>query len=186
MGALLGQGQAVKELLLNKMKKQLIILFFLASAFNSFAQNYTSFDELKNEIISKTIPLITVQELKKVESTKKPLLILDAREKVEYNASHIQNAKYVGYDKFKMSALKGVDKSTTVVIYCSVGYRSEKIGEKLKKAGYTKVMNLQGGIFDWVNNGYPVYDNSGDETQKVHAYDKSWGKWLTKGEKVYE
>mgnify|MGYP000312300498 CR=1 FL=1 len=60
------------------------------------------------------------------------------------------------------------------------------ITEKLKKAGFTKVMNLQGGIFDWVNSGHSVYDNSGSETQKVHAYDKSWGKWLTKGEKVYE
>jgi fumarate hydratase class II len=56
----------------------------------------------------------------------------------------------------------------------------------LEKAGFKKVMNLQGGIFDWVNNGYPVYDNDGNETKKVHAYDKSWGKWLTKGEKVYE
>jgi rhodanese-related sulfurtransferase len=168
------------------MKKPLIILLFLALGLSSFAQNYNSFEELKNEIISKTIPLISVQELKKVENTKKPLLILDAREKAEYNTSHIKNAKYVGYDKFKMSSLKGVDKNTTIVIYCSVGYRSEKIGEKLKKAGYTKVLNLQGGIFDWINSGYLVYDNNGNETPKVHAYDKSWGKWLTKGEKVYE
>ena len=168
------------------MKKPLIILLFLALGLSSFAQNYNSFEELKNEIISKTIPLISVQELKKVETTKKPFLILDAREKTEYNTSHIKNAKYVGYDKFKMSSLKGVDKNTTIVIYCSVGYRSEKIGEKLKKAGYTKVLNLQGGIFDWVNSGYLVYDNNGNETSKVHAYDKFWGKWLTKGEKVYE
>ena len=47
-------------------------------------------------------------------------------------------------------------------------------------------MNLRGGIFDWVNMGYPVYDKEGNETQKIHAYDKSWGKWLIKGEKVYE
>lgn len=168
------------------MKKLFIILTIFVLGLNASAQNYETFDELKNNIISKTIPLITVQELKKVENTKAPLLILDAREKAEYNASHLKNAKYVGYDKFKMSALKGVNKNTTIVIYCSVGYRSEKIGEQLKKAGFTKVMNLQGGIFDWVNHGYPVYDNSGNETQKVHAYDKSWGKWLTKGDKVYE
>lgn len=168
------------------MKKSLIILLFIAFSTSSFAQNYTSFDELKNEIISKTIPLISVQELKKVENTTTPLLILDAREKEEYAASHLKNAKYVGYDHFKLSTVKDLDKNATVVIYCSVGYRSEKIAEKLKKAGFTKVMNLQGGIFDWVNTGFPVYDNSGKTTQKIHAYDKSWGKWLTKGDKVYE
>ena len=85
-----------------------------------------------------------------------------------------------------MKPLKGVDKETTIVVYCSVGYRSEKVGERLKKAGFKKVLNLYGGIFDWVNKGFPVYDNSGNQTKKVHAYDKSWGKWLTKGEKIYE
>ena len=31
-----------------------------------------------------------------------------------------------------------------------------------------------------------LIDKEGNETQKIHAYDKSWGKWLIKGEKVYE
>ena len=168
------------------MIQHILILFFLALGANMFAQNYESFEELKNEIISKTIPLISAEDLKKVENTKKPLLIIDAREKKEYNVSHIKKAKYVGYDNFKISKLKRVDKNTTIVVYCSVGYRSEKIGEKLKKAGFKKVMNLQGGIFDWKNKGYPVYDNKGKETKKIHTYSKSWGKWLTKGEKIYE
>ncbi len=168
------------------MKKQFLLLLFLALGLGSFAQDYDSFEKLKNEIISKTIPLISAENLKKVENTKTPLLILDAREKKEYDVSHIKGAKHVGYDYFKMPKTEGVDKSTTIVVYCSVGYRSEKVGEKLKKAGFKKVMNLHGGIFEWKNKGYPVYDNDGNETQKIHAYDKSWGKWVTKGEKVYE
>ena len=168
------------------MKKQVIILLFIGFGINLSAQNYSSFNELKNEIISKTIPLITVDELKKVENTQTPLLILDAREKNEFNTSHIKRAKFVGYDNFNIKSLNKVDKETTIVVYCSVGYRSEKVGEELKKAGFKKVMNLHGGIFDWVNNGFLVYDTSGNQTKKVHAYDKSWGKWLAKGDKVYE
>jgi len=168
------------------MKKQFIILLFIGLALNAFSQDYKSFDELKNEIISKTIPLISVEDLKKAENTKSSLLIIDAREKKEYYVSHIKKAKHVGYDNFKLSKLKDVEKNTIIVVYCSVGYRSEKVGEKLKRAGFTKVMNLQGGIFDWKNKGYSVYDNKGAETQKVHAYDKSWGKWLTKGDRVYD
>ena len=169
------------------MKKQfLILLFFLAIGLNSFSQNYSSFKVLKNEIISKTIPLISAEELKKVENTKKPLLIIDAREANEFNVSHIKGAMHVGYNNFTISKLEKIEKNTTIVVYCSVGYRSEKVGERLKKVGFKKIMNLQGGIFDWKNKGYPVFDNKGKETEKIHAYDKSWGKWLTKGEKVYE
>ncbi|MGB0881916.1 MAG: rhodanese-like domain-containing protein [Vicingaceae bacterium] len=168
------------------MKQLIICIFFIVTGLGAFAQNYDSFEDLKENIVSKTVPLITAEELKKVENTKASLLIIDAREQNEFNASHIKNSKYVGYDNFKMKSLKGIDKETTVVVYCSVGYRSEKIGEKLKKAGFKKVLNLYGGIFDWVNKGFPVYDRAGNKTNKVHAYDKSWGKWLTKGEKVYE
>ena len=49
-------------------------------------------------------------------------------------------------------------------------YRSEKIGKKLKKLGFKNVVNLYGGIFEWVNSGYPVYDSKG-ETEKIHPYD---------------
>ena len=168
------------------MKKNFLIIIFLAIGINSFSQNYNSFDELKNNIVSKTIPLISAEDLNKTEKTRTPILILDAREKNEYTVSHINGAKHVGYDTFKISRLKKVDKNTIIIVYCSVGYRSEKVGEKLKEAGFNKVMNLQGGIFDWKNKGYPVYDNKGDETKKIHAYDKSWGKWLIMGEKVYD
>ena len=111
------------------MKKLFILLFVITLGLRAFTQNYTSFDEMKENIVSKTMPLITVEELKKVENTKKPLLILDAREQNEFNVSHIKNAKYVGYDRFKIKDLKGLDKQATIVIYCSVGYRSEKIAE---------------------------------------------------------
>ena len=175
--------------LLNKrriMKNQSLIIFLLVLGLNSFSQNYASFDEMKESIVSKTIPLISVDELKKAEKTKAPFLILDAREKNEYDVSHIKKASFVGYENFKVSELKEIDKEVTIIVYCAVGYRSEKVGEQLKNAGFIKVMNLKGGIFDWVNSGFPVYNNEGNETQKIHPYDRFWGKWLTNGEKVYE
>ena len=168
------------------MKKTVLILFYLGFVLTAISQNYASFDEMKASIVSKTIPLISVEELKKTEKTRTSFLILDAREKNEYDISHIKKAKFVGYDNFNLSEWKNIDKETIIIVYCSVGYRSEKVGEQLKKAGFNKVLNLKGGIFDWVNSGFPVYDNGGNETKKIHAYNKSWGKWLTKGEKIYE
>jgi len=48
------------------------------------------------------------------------------------------------------------------------------------------VVNVYGGIFEWVNRGHPVVTGDGTETETVHAYSKSWSMWLTRGNHVYE
>ena len=80
-----------------------------------------------------------------------------------------------------------LDKKTPIVVYCSVGYRSEKVGEKLKAAGFLNVKNLYGSIFEWVNEGNPVVGNDNKATAKVHTYNKTWSRWVDKKniEKVY-
>ena len=71
-------------------------------------------------------------------------------------------------------------------MYCSIGARSENVGEKFIKKGYTNVFNLYGGIFEWKNLGYQVYDSNGSETENVHVYSEEWGVWLNTGNKVYD
>lgn len=113
------------------------------------------------------------------------IVFLDAREPKEFAVSHINGAVPVGYDHFDLSQLPVLDKNSRIVVYCSVGYRSEKIAEKLLAAGYKNVANLYGGIFEWVNQGHPVYNHQG-QTPEVHAYDRTWGVWLNKGKKIYK
>ena len=72
-----------------------------------------------------------------------------------------------------------------MIVYCSIGYRSERIGEQVQNLGYKNVFNLKGGIFEWVNKGKTVM-TEGQITTKIHPYDKEWGVWLQKGEKVYQ
>ncbi|MBI3133615.1 MAG: rhodanese-like domain-containing protein [Bacteroidetes bacterium] len=129
----------------------------------------------------------TVQEISVADAAQlKNAAFIDARELNEYNVSHLKNAWWSGYDDFNAARLNGVSKELTLIVYCSVGYRSEKIAEKLIAAGYKNTHNLYGGIFEWKNQGHPVYDTNGNETEKVHAYSKSWGSWLTKGIRVYD
>ena len=99
--------------------------------------------------------------------------------------SHLKDAKHVGYNNFEMKSVKDIPLDQSIVVYCAVGYRSEKIAEKLVKAGYKNVSNLYGGIFEWVNEGNPVYDASGKPTAKIHTYSSNWAIWVHKGEKVY-
>ncbi len=112
------------------------------------------------------------------------ITFLDAREPKEYTVSHIAGAIPVGYDDFNVANLPVLSKDQRIVVYCSVGYRSEKVTEQLRTAGFTNIANLYGGIFEWVNQGFPVYDAQGP-TQQVHAFSRTWGVWLKRGKKVY-
>ena len=143
-------------------------------------KNAETFDGMLKGLLDYSVPYVTVEELKELD---KPIL-LDAREKKEYEISHIDGAQWVGYNTFSSKRVAELDKHDTIVIYCSVGYRSEKVGEKLQALGFSNVYNLYGSIFQWVNEGNPVVNDKG-ETEEVHAFDKDWGKWLLKGTKVY-
>ncbi|MBL4623922.1 MAG: rhodanese-like domain-containing protein [Flavobacteriales bacterium] len=133
-------------------------------------------------LLDHSINEIDVNELSEMGDD---VVLLDAREANEYNVSHIENAKNVGHATFSLDSVSGIEKDKKIVIYCSLGKRSENIAKQLVAAGYTDVSNLYGGIFEWKNRGFSVYNNS-LETEKVHAYDKVFGVWLTKGEKVFD
>ncbi len=160
-----------------------LLLFMLTIALTSNAQvGNGAFNLMLKTLLSHNVNEISVDELAKLKN----VVLLDAREEAEYKVSHLPNARYIGYDNFNIDSLNNFDKHATIVVYCSMGYRSEKIAEKLKSAGFTNVSNLYGGIFEWVNQGNKVVDKHEKKTMDVHAYNKTWGIWLNKGNKVYE
>jgi rhodanese-related sulfurtransferase len=134
---------------------------------------------------SKSVPYISVQELAmpSIEA-----IILDSREQKEYETSHLKDAICVGYDYFSVDSIQSQlpNKGAKIVVYCSLGIRSETVAEKLKKAGYTNVYNLYGGIFEWKNKNFKVYNSEENETENVHTFNEAWSKWLLKGNKIYE
>jgi len=133
--------------------------------------------------LQKTVPFISAIEL---TSNYSNYTILDTRELNEYNTSHLDSAIHVGFTKFKIrETIKVISFEKPIVTYCTIGYRSEKIGEKLLKKGYT-VYNLYGGIFEWKNNDNTVVNNSNIRTNKIHCFNENWSKWLLKGEKTYD
>ena len=144
----------------------------------------TSIETALERYNDETVPYIYVEDLQNLSGT---YLLLDTRKKKEYEVSHISGATWSGYRAFDVYAFqKDVPaKETPIIVYCSVGVRSENIGEKLVEAGYSDVKNLYGGIFEWKNRGYPVYTEQGIQTEKVHAFNRRWGRLLTNAEKIY-
>ena len=164
------------------MKKNILYVFLFISSIG-FAQK--SISKLLKKHNTESIPYISVEELAMPNSD---AVILDSREIKEYEVSHIKDAIQVGYDFFAIETVEKqvTDKSKTIVVYCSVGIRSEDIGEKLKEAGYTNVYNLFGGIFEWKNKDQIVYNTEEEPTEDVHTFSKEWSKWLLKGIKIYK
>lgn len=164
-------------------KGSLIIFAFLSIIQIGFPQE--SLSDLLKKYNSRPVPYISVQEL---AMPKTEAIILDARERHEFEVSHLKNAIHVGYSEFDVASIQQIlsDKNQKIVVYCSLGIRSEVIGEKLKKKGYTNVYNLFGGIFEWKNQDFLVYNNNEEETERVHVQNQIWSQWLKKGIKVYD
>jgi len=158
--------------------RTLIILSFILST----SCRETSIESALKRYNSGSVPYIGVSEI----IPEKEYFWIDAREKEEFEISHIPGAFWLGDSTIKIDSLKQrLPNDATVVIYCSVGIRSEDFGELLIERGFTDVYNLYGGIFEWKNRGKVVVDSLGNKTENVHAYSKYWGHLLTEANKVY-
>lgn len=158
-----------------------LLIFWSACSTNGQSQTKMhcqnpAFDQEVRDWLSFTVPLMDVQTLHTAPPDS--ILLLDAREPAEYAVSHIPGAQCIGYKDWDKDILQDIPKNKPIVVYCSIGYRSEKIAEKITKLGYSNVKNLYGSIFEWVNNGYPVEDQSNHRTQTVHGFNEKWSKWI--------
>lgn len=161
-----------------------VVVICLATSCKTAAQKSTgmvqdpAFDKAIYTLLDFDVKAISVSEAQKM----KDILFLDAREREEYNVSHIPGAVHIGYTQWAKDSIQSISKEKKLVVYCSVGYRSEKIAKKLQDLGYTQVFNLYGSIFEWANQGLPLVTHDGTASNKVHTYNKSWSKWVSNKE----
>lgn len=110
--------------------------------------------------------------------TNRPVpLLLDVRTEAEFAMSHLPKARRVepGSDPVRLAA--ELPTNRPVVVYCSVGWRSSELAERLRKAGVTNVINLEGSIFAWANEGRPL-ETDGKSSAVVHPYNSTFSKLL--------
>jgi len=159
-----------------------IVMFLPTGAFaqSQAASAHTAIDnpdfkKVVDRALSFDVDTISVPVLKNLTSD---YIIFDARELSEYNTSHIKDAKFLGYNNFDKNSVKNIVLDTPIIVYCSIGYRSEKIGKKLKKMGFTNVKNLYGSIFEWANQGNDLYNQNELLTTQIHGYNKRWSRCI--------
>lgn len=82
--------------------------------------------------------------------------LIDLRQKADYAASHIAGAKSIPMNTLDAQLDKLGAKDQAITLYCYRGIDSGKAVAVLKKAGFTDVAHLQGGMAAWTRDSLPT------------------------------
>ncbi|CAJ0796116.1 Thiosulfate sulfurtransferase GlpE [Ralstonia condita] len=84
-------------------------------------------------------------------------IVVDVRESGEYAAGHLPQAKHapLGELEGKAGSL-AKNKETPIILVCQTGQRAGRAQAVLKRAGYSEVYSLEGGLAAWQQAGLPV------------------------------
>jgi thiosulfate/3-mercaptopyruvate sulfurtransferase len=92
---------------------------------------------------------ITPLELMAMMEDDSDFLLLDVRTPLEFEQGYIPGAILLpSYEIEKIEDL-GIPKDKKIIVYCAVDPRSKKSVETLSKMGYTNLLRLKGGMYEW-------------------------------------
>ena len=102
------------------------------------------------ESMSNPAPAITVTELKERLDNGERVTIIDVREPYEWDISNLEEygAKLIPMGELR-DRLDEVKPDVDTVFQCRSGNRSGQVVSYLRKRGYDRVWNLEGGILAW-------------------------------------
>lgn len=89
---------------------------------------------------------ISAAELKRLHERGEPVELIDVRTPAEFRELHVAAARNVPLDRLDPPALRReVDAGRTLYVICQRGSRGKQACEKLAAAGWTDVVNVEGG-----------------------------------------
>lgn len=86
-------------------------------------------------------------------------LLIDVRERSEWDAGHAPKAKHHPLGRLSTS-MSSLPQGRTLVVVCRSGNRSLRATKLLDRAGYDAV-NLRGGMTAWRAAGFPLVNKKG-------------------------
>jgi len=82
-------------------------------------------------------------------------IVLDVRTQQEYNSGYIADALLIPLSELE-SRLDELNPSEHILVYCRSGHRSREAAWILVAHGFTHVYNIEGGIVQWQDQGFPI------------------------------
>lgn len=113
------------------------------------------------------------EALSLLKSKKDDILFLDARTPIEQKVSTLPGALTFKELERQIHLNKNLAKEKTIIVYCTVGYRSAITTKELTKRGF-RAKNLMGGVLGWAQENGIFMDSKGEKTNRVHVYGKDW------------
>lgn len=96
------------------------------------------------------VPEITPEELRDRLAHEHPIVLLDVREPFERDIADLPGDAQLRIPMAELlSRLDELDREANTVVYCRSGARSNWVVQRLQENGFTKAMNLAGGIMRW-------------------------------------
>ena len=97
---------------------------------------------------------ITTVELKQRLDRGDALTIVDVREPNEYQINRIAGSVLIPLGDIP-KRYEELNRNDEIVVQCKIGGRSAKAADFLRSVGFTRVLNLKGGILDWIDRVDP-------------------------------
>lgn len=104
------------------------------------------------------VPFMSLQELKAhTESGREELIVLDVRERDEFEAGHIPGARLLPRGQLELRVNEELtDPTKRILLYCDFGRISTLAAATLRQMGFGGAVALDGGMKAWREAGYPV------------------------------
>lgn len=96
------------------------------------------------------VPEITVETLKQRIDNGDRFVLLDVRERYEYDIARIPGATLIPLGELH-SRMSELDSADEIIIHCKMGGRSAQAVRELQAAGFGKLWNVEGGILAWAD-----------------------------------
>ncbi|MBT5015916.1 rhodanese-like domain-containing protein [Candidatus Peregrinibacteria bacterium] len=91
------------------------------------------------------------------------LQVLDVRTPEEFAAGCLASAQNIDFQSVDfVTQIELLDKEGSYLIYCRSGRRSADAVTQMREAGFSNLLELDGGISTWEAEGYEVNQDCGD------------------------
>jgi adenylyltransferase/sulfurtransferase len=113
------------------------------------------YEDFCNAAVASDVPAISVGELRHRLNAGGELFLLDVREPFEYDIARIEGSQLIPLGDLNQR-MGELAKSKEIVVLCKSGARSATAVDILRRSGFAKAFNLEGGIDAWADQIDPT------------------------------
>jgi sulfur-carrier protein adenylyltransferase/sulfurtransferase len=123
--------------------------------------------------VKPTIREIGVERARERLDGDRPPVLVDVRERNEWNQGHIPGAVLIPLAELEDRVGEAApDRSRPVILYCARGNRSAFAARTLEELGYEDVVSIEDGFNAWAERGYPSELESSLAPEQVARYSR--------------